>query len=242
MRLSCAQQPSGGTPPPAETEDERLRRLILSAEIKSRNEAIAVLHFLQGEPWHSECPPVRAEGSIFSLLTDEERDPKHWLLPKLPDLSALQAMRRAMEQMLAYFDQGELDGQRWQLRHTHALWGIFFPGTPPLQKLKDRQMYELDANMPPGETEAVIYVAMCMLFTDDLLNTTGDAQPQAARNVHAVADAVDMLFGVGAVSEACASRKPLLVATNLRPSRCVQCSGCVTARSKSRCPPLLQRA
>ena len=241
MRLSCA-QPSGGTPPPAETEDERLRRLIRSAEIKSRNEAIAVIHLLQRVPWDSECPPVRAEGCIFSLLTDEERDPKHWRLPKLPDLSALQTMGRAMEQILAHFDQGELDGQRWQLRHTHALWGIFFPGTPPLQKLKDRQMYELDTDMPPGEIEAVIIVAMCMLFNDDLVNTTSDAQPQAARNVHAIACAVDMPFGVGAVDEACASRKPCLVATNLRPSQCVQRSDCVTARSKSRCPPQLQRA
>ena len=85
-----------------------------------------------------------------------------------------------------------------------------------------------------GEIEAVIVVAMCMLFNDDLLNTKGNARPQAARNLEAIAGAVGMPVGVGAVDEARESGRQLLIVTNLRAGRCVQRADGVAARSKGR--------
>ena len=229
---------------PAPGIRERILRMTRAAEIDSLKKAIAVFGLLEeaaSASWLAACPPVRAEGGdAFVHMSNEARKPEHWTLPKqLPDVDVLRDMARAMEQILSHFDQGKLDGKRWSLRHTHALWDIFFPGTPPPQKLKDRQMYELDTDMPPGEIEAVIVVAMCMLFNDDLLNTKGNARPQAARNLEAIAGAVGMPVGVGAVDEARESGRQLLIVTNLRAGRCVQRADGVAARSKGRWLPSL---
>ena len=208
--------------------------MIQDGSIFTCDRACDVLGLLDSMLWqHPNPPPVRQTGGdAFINLSDAQRNPKRWAMPTQPNLDELKAMVLAMEQILGHFAGGKLDGKRWQLRHTHALWEVFFPGTPPPQKLSDLQMYELDTDMPSGEIAAVILTAKCALLGDDLLNTSGNAQPAAAATLGALAEAVGVEIGVGAVDKAAASRQTLLIVTNLRHSQCVQKPDGGTARSK----------
>ena len=206
---------------------------ILKGKILTGDDALKAFLLLDNKTWSPEPPPVRqGGGDAFSNLSDAQRDPKNWALPQQPNLSKLEAMVLAMEQIFAHFNGGELDGKHWQLRHMHALWRLFFPGTPPPQKLSDLQMYELEADFPPGTIASAILIAKCALFNADLLNTSGNAQPAAAATLGALAEAVGVEIGVGAVDKAAASRQTLLIVTNLRHSQCVQKPDGGTARSK----------
>ena len=212
---------------------QALLEALLKGKILTCDDARNAFLLLDHKTWHPEQPPVRqGGGNAFVHLSDAQRDPGNWAMPNQPDLSKLKAMVLAMEQILAHFHGGKIDGKRWQLRHMHALWEVFFPGTPPPQKLSDLQMYELEADFPPGTITAAVIIAKCALFADDLLNTSGDAQPAAAATLGVLAEAVGAHIGVGAVDKAAASGRTLLIATNLRPSQCVQKRDGDTARSK----------
>ena len=119
----------------------------------------------------------------------------------------------------------------------HALWNIFFPGTPPPQKLSNLQMHELEADFHPGKIEAVILEAKCALFGDDLLNTAGNAQPAAAATLNALAGGVGVEIGVGGIGKALASKRLLLIVSNFRWSTCVN-----TGAQHGQRPTVTQRA
>ena len=169
------------------------QQLLLGGKMHTRSKACIAFRMLDDKPWHGEPPPVRRDGGdAFSHLSDDERDPKHWALPTQPNLGKLKQMVLAVKQIIGHFKGGKLDGKRWQLRHMHALWNVFFPGTPSPQKLSDLQMHELEADFHRGKIVAVILEAKCALFGDDLLNTAGNAQPAAAATLNALAGGVSV--------------------------------------------------
>ena len=214
------------------------QQLLLGGKMHTRSKACIAFRMLDDKPWHGEPPPVRRDGGdAFSHLSDDERDPKHWALPTQPNLGKLKQMVLAVKQIIGHFKGGKLDGKRWQLRHMHALWNVFFPGTPPPQKLSNLQMHELEADFHPGKIEAVILEAKCALFGDDLLNTAGNAQPAAAATLNALAGGVGVEIGVGGIGKALASKRLLLIVSNFRWSTCVN-----TGAQHGQRPTATQRA